>query len=329
MKSSRPSTLLYIYIIFICIWFLLWLTIGDGPWWLTVFNRVVPYLFLPAPLFLVVLARTRKYRLAALLLLPLAIFSFLYHPYIFPNLSKADASRVNLIVMTYNVLYNNSDYDGIARVILTHHPDLVALQEVLPETMSELEIRLEGEYPYSIHGTNKDYGVTAVFSHYPLTEVEVLTLGEDHRAVIAKTIINDQTVTFVAVHLRAYGLQWVRPIRNIPKEIVIRTKAQNRQVEILWEELQNEQGPVIIGCDCNSKETSSSYRMLDRWFNTAAYQVGWQLPGIQRAGARQDISMEHIDYIWYRGKLEPLAAYRIIDSGGSDHHPVLALFELR
>lgn len=234
-----------------------------------------------------------------------------------------------LTVMTYNVLYSNLDYDAVANVILIHRPDMVALQEVLPAMMTALQDRLADEYPYSIHGTNHDYGVTAVFSHYPLAEKQILDLGEDRRAVIVRTQINEQSVAFASVHLRAYGLQWVRPLTNIPQEIVLRTNAQNHQVELLWKELQHEPGYVIIGCDCNSKETSSSYRMLDQWFDSAAYQAGWQFPGIERPGATQDMDLQHIDFVWYRGGLEPVAAYEIRDSGGSDHHPVLALFDLR
>ena len=234
-----------------------------------------------------------------------------------------------LTIMTYNVLYSNLDYDAVASVILTHRPDLVALQEVLPAMMTALQERLADEYPYSIHGTNHDYGVTAVFSRYPLAENQILDLGEDRRAVIVRVQINEQWVAFASVHLRAYGLQWVRPLKNIPQEIVRSTNAQNQQVELLWEELQNEPGYVIIGCDCNSKETSSSYRMLDQWFDSTAYQVGWQFPGTKRPGARQDTNLQHIDYVWYRGGLQPVAVYEIRDSGGSDHHPVLALFDFK
>jgi endonuclease/exonuclease/phosphatase (EEP) superfamily protein YafD len=315
--------------LFICAWYFLWLTIGDGPWWLTVLNRVVPYLFLPMPLYLVLLARKRIYGLMALLILPVAIFSFLYHPYLFPRYSKPAAQQaINLSVMSYNVLYSNLDYDAVSSVILTYHPDLAALQEVLPETMSALKDRLADEYPYSIHGTNEDYAVTAVFSRHPLSSVHVLKLGEDHRAVLVKADVNAQWITFASVHLRAYGLQWVS-LSDMPKEIVRRTEEQNHQVEMLWEELQNEAGPVIIGCDCNSKETSRSYRMLDQWFDSAAYQVGWRFPEVELAGAVQDTNLQHIDFIWYRGALEPFVAYKIKDRGGSDHHPVLVLFDLR
>lgn len=329
MRSSKPATLLFSYISFIAAWFFLWLFIGDGPWWLTTINRVVPYLFVPVPVFVIWLLRRHVYKLTPILILPISIFSFLYHPYIVPRVSTPEASHANLSVMTYNILYSNYEYDAIANVILTHQPDLVALQEVLPETMTELQARLSEQYPYSMHGNNNNYAVAAVFSRYPIVETKVLVLGEDHRAVIVRTDIDGQRIAFAAVHLSAYGLQWVRPRTKIFEELVSRTKVQNHQVEMLWAELGNDTGPVIIGCDCNSKETSSSYRMLDQWFDSAAYQVGWQLGGIPRDGARQDTDMQHIDFIWYRGALEPVAAYTITDSGGSDHQPVLALFAIR
>lgn len=317
------------YILFLCVWFLLWQTVGDGPWWLTILNRIVPYLFLPVPVFLVWLVRTGEYKLSALLILPVLIFSFVYHPYLLPKFSKSAPPDADLSVMTYNVLYSNLDYDAVAHIILRYHPDLVALQEATPEMMDALKDRLANEYPYSLHATRNHDGMTAVFSRHPLAEAYILDLGADRLAVIAKAEVKHQTVAFAAVHLRAYGLQWVRPLSGIPRAIVERTHAQNRQVDILLEELQDVSGSVVIGCDCNSQETSSSYRMLDRWFENAAHQVGWRFPGIKLVGAVQDNRMQHIDFIWYRGALEPFAAYQIKDSGGSDHHPVLALFDLK
>ena len=329
LKSSKLSFMLYSYILFVCVWFFLWQTVGDGPWWLTILNRIVPYLFLPVILFLAWLVRTGEYKFIAILILPVSIFSFLYHPYVIPKFSKSSSPDVDLSVMTYNVLYNNFDYDAVAHIILRYRPDLVALQEATPEMMDALKDRLANEYPYSMHATRNHDGMTALFSRHPFAEAYVLDLGADRLAVIVKAEVNHQTVVFAAVHLRAYGLQWVRPLSNIPRAIVERTHAQNRQVEILLEELQGVSGPVLIGCDCNSQETSSSYRMLDRWFENAAHQVGWRFPGIKLVGAAQDTRMQHIDFIWYRGALEPFAAYKIRDSGGSDHHPVLTLFDLR
>ena len=329
VKSSKLSILLFSYLLFICVWFLLWLTVGDGPWWLTVLNRVVPYLFLPVLLFLAWLLLKREYKLAVVLALPTLIFLLLYRPYLVPSYSSASHAPADLTVMTYNVLYSNLEYEAVSRNIRAYQPDLVALQEVVPAMMDALEIRLADDYPYSMHGTNGEYGVTAVFSRYPFFDTKVLDLGEDRRAVIVKAEVNDRTIVFAAVHLRAYGLQWVRPLTNVPHEIINRTNLQNHQVELLLDELLDEPGLAIIGCDCNSKETSSSYRMLDRQFDSAAYRVGWQIPGIELAGAKQDLNLNHIDFVWYRGELDPFAVYEIADTAGSDHHPVLALFELQ
>jgi endonuclease/exonuclease/phosphatase (EEP) superfamily protein YafD len=292
-------------------------------------NRYVPYLFLPVLLFFLWLLNRREYKRTALLLPPVLIFWFLYHPYLLPQAPRTVPASADLTVMTYNVLYSNQDYDAVANIILKYHPDLASLQEVTPDMMSALQDRLADEYPHSMHATRNEDGMPAVFSRHPLEEAYVLDLEADRLAIIAKAEIKDQIVTFVAVHLRAYGLQWVRPLIHIPQAIVDRTKEQNRQVELLLEELQEETGPVIIGCDCNSKETSSSYRLLDRRFEMAAYQVGWRFPGMEPAGTTQDTNLQHIDFIWYRGALEAYAAYRIDDRGGSDHHPVLAILDLR
>lgn len=111
--------------------------------------------------------------------------------------------------MTYNVLYSNTDYDAIANVILTYQPDLVALQEVKVEMMDALKDRLVNDYPYSLMGTENDFGTTAVFSKYPFADSYVLNLQADRPATIVKTNIKGQNITFAAVHLLAYGLQWV------------------------------------------------------------------------------------------------------------------------
>jgi endonuclease/exonuclease/phosphatase (EEP) superfamily protein YafD len=107
-----------------------------------------------------------------------------------------------------------------------------------------------------------------------------------------------------------------------------RTRNQNRQADRLLQEIKNDHGIVIIGCDCNSYETSSSYRLLDRGLKNASREVGLTFPFGSLSGARQDVSLNHIDYIWYAGDIGPRRVYKILDGGGSDHLPVLAIFEM-
>jgi endonuclease/exonuclease/phosphatase (EEP) superfamily protein YafD len=68
--------------------------------------------------------------------------------------------------------------------------------------------------------------------------------------------------------------------------------------------------------------------MFDRFLDNSA-RVGWLLENHAPWNTRPDIGPQHIDYVWYRGDLEPAGVYIVNDSGGSDHFPVLAFFDLK
>jgi len=312
---------------FIILWYLSWLFIGDAMWWLVLLNRVAVYLFVPALFLIAGVLLTRRMKPSFTLIFPVVIFVLLYHPYFIPRPAKSVDEYAALKVMTYNVLFSNTDYDAIANVVLTHTPDLVALQEVQPAMMSPLKERLKDDYHFVLMGTPNDFGTTAVFSRHPFVDSQVLDLQSDRPAVIVKTVIRDQDVTFAAVHLLAYNLWWTK-LKDIPATVKERTISQNRQAEIVLQEINDDGGIVIIGCDCNSYETSSSYRVLDGIMENASHEVGLNFPFGSLSGARQDVSLKHIDYIWYAGDIDPRRAYKILDGGGSDHLPVLVIFEM-
>jgi len=326
-KINKLSVFVIVYAILISAWFASWLVVGDSNWWLTLLNRIVPYLFIPIPLFPILIIRSRQLKLIIVLLLPLLIFGSLYHPYLFPKPGQVRERKSELNVMTYNVLFSNQDYERVANVILTYHPDLVALQEVQPEMMSALIERLAGEYPYFLMETENSYGTTAVFSRYAFSESSVLDLDADRPAVVVKTKINSQEITFVAIHLLAYNLWWTK-LKDIPATVMERTVNQNRQASIVLNQIADEEGIIIVGCDCNSYETSGSYRIFDQVVDNSAWNVGWLLWGDNLPGSKQDLSLQHIDYVWYKDGITPTGVYKITDDGGSDHLPVLAIFEI-
>ena len=316
--------LVIIYVSLIVLWAILWLIVDDITWWLTLLNRLVPYLFVPVPVLLILTLLTRHFKQMLLLVIPILIFGLIYHPYLLPKPAQAGRTA-DLRVMTYNVLFSNFQYDAVANVILTHRPDLVALQEVQPEMMEALKERLEVEYPYSLMGFRNQYGTTAVFSRHPVTESYVLDLKADRPAAVIKTEIKNREVTFIAAHLLAYGLWWV-DLEDVPDVVMERTADQNRQAHLLIDEVEKHNNIAIIGCDCNSKETSSTYRILVNTMKNTARQVGWIVNGTGLANTKQDRALQHIDYIFYQGELDPLTIYTIQDSGGSDHLPVLASY---
>lgn len=315
------------YVAGLSIWFLLWLTVKDGQWMLVLINRFVWYLFYPAPILLLLNLSFRLWKPAASLLFPILLFFSLYSPYVIPK--PARSQPATLSVLTYNVLFGNENYQNVADVILNQGPDLVALQEIQPEMMAELQILLADEYQYSLMGTEHEWGTTAVFSRYPFTsdtDAFVLDLENDRPAVVVRTNIDGEPITFISAHLNAYSLQW-HPYQDRPEIINLRTKTQNRQAEILLELIRQEQGTVILGCDCNSLETSESMRMLSQVLRNGSREVGWRPFSSTKAGAEPDDGLRRIDYVMQRGELKAVGAYLLNDSGGSDHRPVLV--ELR
>ncbi|MEP7134557.1 MAG: endonuclease/exonuclease/phosphatase family protein [Chloroflexota bacterium] len=327
-KQSKLQTGVIIYFTLIGIWLISWLVVGDANWFLTLLNRIVPFLFIPAPVLLVWVAFVRRLKLIIPLMVPVFIFASLYHPYLFPKLTKPTTEDPELKIMTYNVLFSNSNYEAVAGVILDYLPDLVALQEVQPEMMNELIVRLHDEYPYHLMGTTNDYGTTAVFSKHSLIEFYVLDLQADRPAVVVRTKVNNKEITFVAVHLLAYNLWWTK-LPDIPEVVMQRTASQNRQARIVIDEISKEHGIVIVGCDCNSYETTSSYRIFGKFMNNAARQTGWFLSESELPGTQQDRYLQHIDYVWYDGYVTAKSVYKIQDNGGSDHFPVLAIFDMK
>lgn len=321
--TSRFHPVALGYSLFLSIWFGLWLRTGDTFWWMMLLNRAVPYLFLPTlPLFGWALFR-RHNRGLLLLCVPTILFLFLYWPYTIPRLEQHYGAK-DLRVMTYNLLYSNNDHQPIISIIETYQPDLVALQEVQPAMMAALTKELYKEYRYSLMGFEHPYGTTATFSRYPVSSAYVLDLHADRPAIVMKLNTRDRTIVFANVHLLAYGLNWV-PWYDIPQTIRQRTYEQNRQAQRILEEITHHQADItILACDCNSQETSSSYRLLNRSLTNTAREVGWAINAPALPNARRDSDLQHIDYIFYGGEIRAQAVYIIQDSGGSDHWPLIA-----
>jgi endonuclease/exonuclease/phosphatase (EEP) superfamily protein YafD len=314
----------FVYVILILVWLGLWLATGDDLWWMALLNRIVVPLFVPALLAILLALVSHQNKAFIVSLVPPLIFGGLFWPYLIPR-PVPNVGQPILWVMTYNVLYSNSNYDAVANVIRTYQPDLVALQEVQPQMMSELTARLQDLYPFSLRGHEHPYGTTATFSRYPVISSRVLSLELDRSAVVLQVDVKGAQVTFISAHLLAYGLQWVA-LPEIPQAVRQRVSDQNRQASLLIAEVQKHGGTVLLACDCNSKETSASYRMLARVMTNAAWTTGWRIGAPALAGTRQDTDVQHIDYVFYRGAVKPVQVYTIQDPGGSDHLPVLAIF---
>lgn len=308
------------------VWIGLWLLYGDQGWLLILLNHFgsLPPL-LAFPLLLVALWRRRW-----LLLLPLApvliFYAALFGPYYVPRLAHP-TSPPALTVMSYNVLYRNQNHHAIADLIRTYAPDFVALQEVGPDLFAFLQTELGAQYPAMHKAHDPDHSTTALLSRYPVQQFKVVDLGAIRPAVIADLTVAGRSVTVVSAHLLYYG--WLRiPWAELPAQLVQVQQRQVQQAQRLLTEFEHHQSEIILlGCDCNSVDPSTTQRLLNQQLTNGAKTTGWVLPQLDKPAIGPFYFPHRIDYIFYRGKVVARNVYTVYDSGGSDHLPVWAAFD--
>lgn len=310
-------------------WLLLNILFGDGFWWLTMMNMAAGLLFVPLPILAVGELLARRWRVLALLLIPLAIYSWTHAPYISPIFPTEPQPR-DLRVMTYNVLHENYDFDAVASVIHSVEPDLVALQEVKEEMYMALLDEFANIYPYHAIAQMPEWkwNTTVVLSRYPFEETQTLDLEEIRPAMLVRLKIDDKPLTFISAHLFYYYL-WNKPLLEIPTIVPARTQRQNRQAEILLDVIAGEPNNVILACDCNSKTRQSSYKLLRKELASAQSDIGWRFQQPPVAGTYFDRDSLNVDHVLYDGDLDVVGAYSVYDRGGSDHRAMAADFVLK
>jgi len=120
----------------------------------------LPWLGLSIPMLALLAWRRRPAVTMPAVLLPLIAWAVLFGPALLPDEKSHD-----LIAVQHNTSDENPDPAGTVRELLRVSPDLVALTEMLPETLPTYDAAFGPAYPYSaVHGT------VALWSRHPLTE---------------------------------------------------------------------------------------------------------------------------------------------------------------
>lgn len=318
-----------LYVIGISGWLLLNILFGDGFWWLTIMNMAAGLLFVPLPLLAIGELLARRWKLLALLLIPLAIYVWTHAPYVSP-IFPIEPQPYDLRLMTYNVLHENLDSNAVAAVIRSVDPDIVALQEVKEPMMLALQEDFADIYPYSMVAQlpEWEWNTTVLFSRYPFIDTEVIDLEEIRPASLVRMKVNGRPLTIISAHLFYYYLR-NKPLLDIPEIVPARTKRQNRQAEILLDLIRQESNDVILACDCNSKTRQSSYKMLRKELASAQSDIGWRFRQPPLAGTYFDRDSLNVDHVLYDGDLDVVGAYSVYERGGSDHRAMVADFVLK
>jgi len=230
-----------------------------------------------------------------------------------PRLS-ATAGHARCTVMSLNLLRDNDDSASVLAEILRARPDIVALQEYTPRWRAALEPALADDYRFRHHVERDDCFGLAVYSRWPVVEVDdALPLGRfglpQQRAVIE---VQGRRLAFYNLHL------W-------PPKGLHTMQEQRQALADLLELLAREELPVVLAGDFNFTKSSAMADELARRGLRDVHDLAgrgrgstwpvhgpfWLLPGLR------------LDHIYISSELTAVRAWtgaRV----GSDHRAVIA-----
>lgn len=139
-------------------------------------------------------------------MLPLAVVcALLNSTYVLPYYSKdflpvgySEATRLRL--MQANVLGSNRNYAALLGSVAAARPDILVLQEFTDEWARQTSV-LAADYQYSKAVPKPGGSGMAIFSRYPLEDVQVLSLdASTHLALLARVNVAGTSVTMLCLH---------------------------------------------------------------------------------------------------------------------------------
>ncbi len=253
--------------------------------------------------------------LALVLALATALVCFAYAPLFFPRTKTALAGEERLTVMSYNIWSENQAMAEAAALIRRENPDILLLQEIRPWQLESLVAELDklrGRDEMKLNVAFEPDLMQAVITPLPL--IEVAAYEEKGQAQIVRVETSRGSITLFNIHpLRG---SWLG--------------RHNKIGDLLREDILPAGGPVIFAGDFNTTDQTRTYRLVARHLRDvhreAGFGFGFTFPAesYRLLGKLPLPALVRIDYIFCSEHFTALRSRTLIDSGGSDHRPVVA-----
>ncbi len=214
-----------------------------------------------------------------------------------------------LKVMSFNVLVRNSEYQEVIESIHRIDPDVVSILECSDDWYQALE-GLNEQYPYHVarprwHG----FGI-AMYSKYPLSELEVVQLTKDvtdNPFVVADVTFGDQTIRLAAFHA-------LSPINRYRMDL------RNQQFVEVARYLAGSDDPTVVMGDFNCTPWSP---FLNDFLNQTGYRDSRQGFGYQATWHAGYWPLRiPIDHAFVSDKIQ-IHSRNVGPNAGSDHFPIV------
>ncbi len=319
--SKFFSNIAWLYVILFSVWILLRFLFFDSFWWLALINTVALYIFVPLIIFLPFALLCRYWRLFFALCFPLGLFIGLYSSFFLPSLSAPiTQNQPTIKAMTFNMLFNNDDYDSIAKMVAENKPDIIGLQEVRSQTAPILKKRFAKDYPYSaFHPVELNHNV-GILSRFPIDKFITLPAPPIQRAIqVTLRLNNGEPIEAIVAHLTPNY-----PVNKFMQLAEYWYKSRAAEVSYLSNIVKQYDEPTILMCDCNFTDTSETYSQMQNFMSDSFHQAG---SGFGHTFKGKFFPVGRIDYIWHTKKLQAIDAY-VGKGGGSDHLSAIAKLQL-
>lgn len=285
-------------------------------------NYFAPWLMIGAFVALTIAALGRWRWLWRVFLVLCLIFVARFWPVLLPHLdgnsAVANASTDPLRVMTFNVHYANEDVAGVARLIHTEAPDLVAFQEFTHPFADRLVSELAAAYPYVLLD-HTEWPRLGLISRYPLT---------------ALPTPSDAWRTQVALWATPEGEVIIWNVHSSPSVGQRGWERQRQTFLAIAREVKAASKPVITLGDFNTTDQAQNYQLLAEHLTDVHRAVGWGF-GFTFPGRWRDpwplpvhkmplVPILRIDHIFVSQHWLPEEIHVVPEGPGSDHLPVVA-----
>lgn len=288
------------------------------------------WLFFPLVLFWPWAVLKRRRSLAALLVIPTAMFLWFYGARFLPRVaSNADANEP-VTILTFNLRVDNRNTEALVATLLASEADILALQEFSGHHRRQFTQTLGARYPHQVF--NASAGL-AVYSRYPILADESLrTLRGFAQSVVIQ--VNETSFHLINAHLARVGiLRFVETLN--PNAVRGFSRDRECQISRIQDAIRRAGLPAIMACDCNMTDLMAVYDQLTATMGDGYKERGWGLghtflvPRGFEIPLGANLPAQRLDYVFHSQEINAIDARVISDASGSDHLPVWARFDLK
>ena len=239
-------------------------------------------------------------------------------------------------VMTFNIggdkikEKDQTKLKKIAQFIKTENIDILCIQEYPSNEKACESLRKELAFLPFRTFTEKDGGYLkiAVFSRFPIQNTKCILFNNSvNNAIFTDLTIDNRTIRLVSAHMQTTNLKedqiysgWKQPntiaqaIRNLNSNLKMRAS----QANLIKNEIESSEFPVIFCGDMNDPPTSYTYKTIKSGLNDGFEECG---EGIGHT-FQGFFNLLRIDYILYSNDFTGIKYYSP-NKSFSDHNPVI------